>query len=140
MHEFSIATQILESVLEYAAIHPKAEVLVVRLEIGELMCVDAGQLQFCYDSIKIGSPLENSRLEIEFLPAVVKCAHCDYEGGPKYWEGALADSSIATLQCPGCGRAAQAVAGRDCAIKSVQMFDSSNEDERDSYSAPTATL
>ena len=121
MHEFSIATQILESVLEFAEARPSEEVLKVRLEIGELMCVEAEQLRFCYDSIKTGTALENSCLEIAFAPAVVKCPHCQYEGPPKYWEGVLAEASIATLQCPQCGKAAAAIAGHDCAIKSIQL-------------------
>ena len=121
MHEFSIATQILDSVLEFAESRPSQEVLKVRLEIGELMCVEAGQLRFCYDSIKLNTSLENSSLEIESAPAVVQCEHCQYEGKPKYWEGVLASASIPTLQCPQCGQAAEAIRGHECAIKSVQL-------------------
>src|SRR5665213_1797595 len=121
MHEFSIATQILESVLEFAEARPSEEVLKVRLEIGELMCVEAGQLRFCYDSIKTNTPLKNSLLEIESVAAVVQCPHCQYEGPPKYWDGALAGASIATLQCPTCGKAAAAIQGHECAIKSIQL-------------------
>jgi hydrogenase nickel insertion protein HypA len=123
MHEFSIATQILEDVLEFAAAHPSREVLTVRLEIGELMCVEPEQLKFCYDSIKTGTALKNSALELHSVAAVVACPHCNYEGAPKYWDGGLAAGAIATLQCPKCGKTARATQGHDCAIKSVQMVD-----------------
>jgi hydrogenase nickel incorporation protein HypA/HybF len=133
MHEFSIATQILESVLEFAGARPSAEVVKVRLEIGELMCIEAEQLRFCYDSIKQETVLKNSSLEIEFVPAVVQCPHCQYEGSPKYWDGVLASASIPTLQCPKCGKAAAAIRGHDCAIKTVQLLDLTNShDECDS--------
>jgi hydrogenase nickel incorporation protein HypA/HybF len=128
MHEFSIAVQILESVLEYAQTCPEREILKVRLEIGELMGVEADQLRFCYDSIKLDTPLQKSSLEIEFARARVRCAHCQYEGIPKYWDGVLASGSIPTLQCPQCGKAAEAVQGHDCAIKSIQLLDSRNEE------------
>jgi hydrogenase nickel incorporation protein HypA/HybF len=120
MHEFSIATQIFESVLEFAEARPWAEVLKVRLEIGELMGVEAEQLRFCYDSIKPETILKNSSLEISIVSAVVRCSCCEYEGPPKQWEGVLANATIPTLQCPQCGRTAVAVAGNDCAIKNVQ--------------------
>jgi Zn finger protein HypA/HybF involved in hydrogenase expression len=87
------------------------------------MCVEAEQLRFCFDSIKQETALNDAVLEIQFIPAVVKCRECDYEGGPKYWDGVLSGASIATLQCPRCGKAAEAIQGRDCAIKSVQMAD-----------------
>jgi hydrogenase nickel incorporation protein HypA/HybF len=135
MHEFSIATQILDSVLEFALARPSQQVLKVRLEIGEMMCVEAEQLRFCYDSIKKETALENSDLEIAFLPAVVQCPHCQYEGSPKYWDGALAGVSIPTLQCPQCGKAAETIQGHDCAIKTIQLLDLKNTDnERDPFS------
>jgi hydrogenase nickel incorporation protein HypA/HybF len=123
MHEFSIATQILETVQEFSESHGNAEILRVRLEIGELMCVEAEQLRFCFDSIKQGTALNDAVLEIECLRALVKCRECGYQGSPKYWDGVLSDTSIATLQCPQCGKAAEAIQGRDCAIKSVHMAD-----------------
>jgi hydrogenase nickel incorporation protein HypA/HybF len=123
MHEFSIAAQILETVQEFSDSRGNAEILRVRLEIGELMCVEAEQLRFCFDSIKQGTALNDAVLEIECIRAVVKCQECGYQGSPKYWDGVLSDTSIATLQCPQCGKAAEAIQGRDCAIKSVQMAD-----------------
>jgi hydrogenase nickel incorporation protein HypA/HybF len=124
MHEFSIATQILDGVLEFAQFNPTREIVQIRLEIGELMCIEAEQLRFCFDSIKPMTPLKDAVLAIDFLPATVHCPNCQYEGRPKYWEGAHAAGSIPTLQCPECGKAAQAVSGHDCVIKSIQLLDS----------------
>jgi hydrogenase nickel incorporation protein HypA/HybF len=131
MHELSIATQILESLLEFAESRPGCEVLRVRLEVGELMSIEGEQLSFCYDSIKQGTPLEKSALQIEFAPAAVECPHCQYQGRAKYWEGALASAAIATLQCPQCGKTARAVRGQDCAIKSIQLRESLAAEEGD---------
>lgn len=63
------------------------------------------------------------------MPAAVRCPHCAYEGSPKYWEGALSAALVPTLQCPECGRAAEAVAGHDCAIKSIKYVRDSDSAE-----------
>lgn len=120
MHEFSIAADIMETVSEYAAAHPEKVILEVRLRIGELTCIEAGQLKFCYESIVKGTRLDKSTLQVETTAASVRCPHCNYEGAPRRWEEALT-LSVPTLQCPKCGGAAKAVAGHECAIKSIRF-------------------
>jgi hydrogenase nickel incorporation protein HypA/HybF len=120
MHEFSIASSIAETVLEFAEEHAVSKIVEVRLSIGELTCVEHEQLRFCFHAITKDSALEESALEIETVPAVVNCPHCAYEGPPKYWDGALAAGPCPTMECPSCGQAAEAVAGHDCAIKSIK--------------------
>jgi hydrogenase nickel incorporation protein HypA/HybF len=127
MHEFSIAANIVESVSEFAETNPDKKILKVRLEIGEMTCVEADQLKFCYDSIVKQTNLENSVLEIEIVPAKVKCSHCNYDGAPRYWDEAVT-TAIPTLQCPQCSQAAEAVAGHECAIKTVQFLQSETAD------------
>lgn len=127
MHEFSIAAGIVDSLLAYAEAHQNVSVLKVRVLVGELTCVDAQQLQFCYSSITEGLPLEGSELEVERQTASVQCRNCAYEGPPKYWEDALAATSIPTLQCPQCGSSAEAVRGHECEIKSLQILRQDNK-------------
>src|SRR5262245_50691238 len=119
MHEFSIATDIVESVLEFARKHQADDVLRVRLQIGEMTGIDSEQLKLCYGAIIKESPIETSHLEIERVPTVVHCPRCLYQGPPEEREGALA---LATLECPKCGMAAEATNGYECAIKSVQFL------------------
>jgi hydrogenase nickel incorporation protein HypA/HybF len=120
MHEFSIASSIVETVLEFAERNAVSRIVEVRLSIGELTCVEHEQLRFCFQAITNDSALEGASLEIETLPAVVRCPDCAYEGPPKYWEDALAAGRCPTMECPNCGRATEAVAGHDCAIKSIK--------------------
>jgi hydrogenase nickel incorporation protein HypA/HybF len=128
MHEFSIATDIVENVREFAETRG-VKILRVRIEVGELSCVDPEQLCFCYHSITTGTALENSELEIKTAAALVNCSHCGYEGPPNYWSDALASASVPTLQCPACGKTAAAIKGNDCCIKSVQFAPSSHPTE-----------
>jgi len=110
----------MESVLEFAEGPPSRTVLKVLLQIGELTCIEPEQLHFSYTAITKETVLEASTLEIEETEALVVCSHCNYEGRPKYWEGALADMRVATLQCPQCGKAAEAIQGHECTIKTIR--------------------
>lgn len=121
MHELSIATSIVESVLEFAEGPPPRKVVKVLLQIGEFTCVQPDQLIFSYMAITRETPIEDSTLEIEHVDAEVFCKHCGYDGAPKYWDGALADTRLATLECPRCGKATEAGArGHECTIKTIR--------------------
>jgi hydrogenase nickel incorporation protein HypA/HybF len=120
MHEFSIASSIVESVLEFAEERQIRKITEVHLAVGELTCVAEEQLRFCYMSIVKETPIEDSTLTLEQVPAVVRCPHCAYHGSPKYWDDALYLTPIPTLQCPECGKAVEAEAGNDCAIKTIK--------------------
>ena len=122
MHEFSIASGLVEKLLEFAEENPEKKIVEVRLAVGELSNIEEEQLRFCYDSIITETPLEGSSLLLEAIEAMVECPHCCYRGRPKYWDGALSGIRIATLECPSCGRAAEATAGRECAIKSIRFI------------------
>ena len=121
MHELSIASAVVDSVLEFVAERSVKRVLAVRLAVGELSHVEAEQLRFCYMAITQETPLQDSALEIEKVEAAVRCDHCHYSGRPKYWEDAISAAPIPTLQCPSCGGAVEPVEGNDCAIKSVRF-------------------
>ena len=51
MHELSIASAVVDSVLEFLDAHEVKKVLTVRLAVGELSHVEADQLRFCYTAI-----------------------------------------------------------------------------------------
>jgi hydrogenase nickel incorporation protein HypA/HybF len=121
MHELSIASGIVEKVLAFAGEQDLAKVLAVRVAVGELSQIEAEQLQFCYSAITKETAIEGSTLEIENVEAAVNCPHCMYEGRPKYWDGALAFASVPTLECPRCGKAAEATQGHECAIKTIRF-------------------
>jgi len=120
MHEFSIATTLVEDVLKFAEKHGATKVVRVRLGIGELTCIQSEQLKFCYESVITETALAGSKLEIETIPARVACSNCGYQGPPKYWMDSLADVPIATFQCPTCAKSVEAVQGHECAIRTIQ--------------------
>jgi hydrogenase nickel incorporation protein HypA/HybF len=121
MHELSIASGLVEKLLQFADDNPEKKIVEVRLAVGELSHIEDEQLRFCYGAITAETPLEGSTLEIEKIDAVVVCPHCSYRGRPKYWDGALSGIPIATLECPACGKATEATDGQECAIKSIRF-------------------
>ena len=122
MHELSIASAVVESVLKFVSVRQHVKkVLAVKLAIGELSHVEADQLRFCYVAITEQTPIQDSVLEIETVEAVVRCEQCSYCGRPKYWDDALSVGPIPTLQCPNCGATVEAIEGNDCAIKSIRF-------------------
>jgi hydrogenase nickel incorporation protein HypA/HybF len=123
MHELSIASGLIEKLLEFSEQNPERAILEVRLEIGELSHIDAEQLRFCYESIAKETPLEGSILTISTVPASVSCPHCNYHGRPDYWDEALAFAPVMTMRCPHCGKAVDADKGHECAIKSVRLIE-----------------
>lgn len=120
MHELSIASGLLEKLLDFSEKHPDKKIVEIRLAVGELSHIEHEQMRFCYQAITTETPLEGSTLEIEKIEAMVKCPHCSYRGRPKYWDGALSGIPVATLECPSCGKAAEATDGKECAIKSLR--------------------
>ena len=120
MHEFSIASGLVEKMLDFASANPEKKIIEVRVAIGEFTHIEEEQLRFCYESIITEMPIAGSTLSIEAVHGQVSCPHCSYSGPPKYWEGVLSGPPVATLECPRCGRAAEASAGEECAIRSVR--------------------
>jgi hydrogenase nickel incorporation protein HypA/HybF len=122
MHELSIASAVVEKVLEFAQVRDIKKILSVRLAVGELSAVEPEQLRFCYTAITQQTAMEDSVLEIETVEVVVRCPRCSYRGPPKYWSDALSAAPIPTLECPTCGWAVEPAEGNDCAIKSVKFI------------------
>jgi hydrogenase nickel incorporation protein HypA/HybF len=120
MHEFSIATAVAEKVTAFAVERSPIRVLKVRLAVGELTCIQAEQLSFCYSAIVPESIIHESTLEIEPVSTVVSCPQCGYTGAPKYWDEAQWRQPIPTLACPQCGAAAEAIQGHECSIRTIQ--------------------
>ena len=51
---------------------------------------------------------------------------CSYRGRPKFWEDALSDVLVATLQCPTCGKAAELCEDTNASSRQFAMPSKSN--------------
>ncbi len=121
MHELSIASGLVDKLLDFAEKNPDKKIVEVRLAVGEFSHIEEEQLRFCYTAVITETPIDGSTLTIENIDGVVLCPDCSYRGRPKYLEGILSEDPVATLQCPACGKTTHAVGGDECAIKSIRF-------------------
>ena len=122
MHEGSITTQIVESVLKEANQQKAKKVIEVHLVIGSLTFLNPEQVKFWYEMLTKETIMENSRLVVEENQGTVRCSRCDYEGSFKYVDDPALHAPIPTLQCPKCENIVEIVSGKDCIVKSIKML------------------
>jgi hydrogenase nickel incorporation protein HypA/HybF len=121
MHELSIASAVVDRVLEFLEANEPKKLLTVRLAVGELSHVEADQLHFCYTAIT------QETANGEFNPRNRNCRGSGemptlfLPRTSKYWADALCAAPIPTLECPKCRGAVEPVEGNDCAIKTIQF-------------------
>lgn len=121
VHEFSMATQIVETVLQEAEKHNAKKVTEVHLVIGKLTFLGLEQVRFSYDILVKDTIMKGSKLYIEEKNGVVKCSSCGYEGDFMYEDDPMYHLPTPTLHCPKCGGVVDIIGGRECTIKSIKL-------------------
>ncbi|MFM7574075.1 MAG: hydrogenase maturation nickel metallochaperone HypA [Snowella sp.] len=76
MHELGITENIIEIALDYAQ---GQKISRITLAIGQLSAILPDSIQFCFDACRLGTPLENTLLEIIEIPGLARCHHCGTE-------------------------------------------------------------
>ncbi len=120
MHEFSLASSVLEQVVKTAGEHGNRPVERVMLKIGALQHVAVEALVFAFDALKAGTIADKAVLEWRVLPACVQCAKCakEYEPADAFWV------------CPGCGAAGgHPLHGEEFLLESIEIADDPSADE-----------
>ncbi|WP_440945454.1 hydrogenase maturation nickel metallochaperone HypA [Methanosarcina sp. T3] len=127
MHEYSIACEIFEQVIETAKAHGALEVRHIILEMGRLAHINPEQLSFCFKAIAEGSIAENAEFAVEMIPPSLEC-ECGYTGTVNETQigenGGLQSELleyIAALECPICGKNARITGGRELIVKSIEI-------------------
>ncbi len=120
MHELSVMTQIVDSILGEAARQHATRIESVDLEIGEYTMLGDEQLKFAFEVLsKENTILEGSSLNIRHLKGRIKCK-CGFEGEVKPAEDSP-HRIVPILECPKCFGAAEIVVGRECIIRNIRM-------------------
>ena len=120
MHEFSVMTQIVDSILAEATKLDAKRIEAVDLELGEYTMLGEEQLKFAYQVLSKENPLlEGSELNIRQLKGRIKC-RCGFEGEVRPAEDSP-HKIVPILECPKCGGAAEIVVGRECVIRNIRM-------------------
>lgn len=120
MHELSVMTQVVESVLGSLEGRDVRRVESVRLEVGELTMLGKEQLRFAWGVLSRNGPLRGSKLVIIRKPAVVECPGCGFRGAPKKAPAGWSHTVAPLIACPRCGGEVRIVGGRETVVRSLR--------------------
>jgi hydrogenase nickel incorporation protein HypA/HybF len=108
MHELSVSSAVVDTVLKHAA---GRRVIVVSLRIGHLRQVVPDSLAFYFELVSRETLCEGARLEQEYVPARLRCTGCASEWDPE----------DAWFRCTRCGGPGEVIAGDELEVESIEV-------------------
>lgn len=119
MHEFSVMSQIVDSVMSEARSRNAQRIEEVVLELGEFTMLGEEQLRFAFEVLTKDTMMEGAELKIKPVKGSIRCK-CGFEGDMS----PSPDSPhrpAPVLECPKCSGPAEIVSGRECVIRNIRM-------------------
>jgi hydrogenase nickel incorporation protein HypA/HybF len=110
MHEYSIASALLQQVEIQAHRHGADEVLRIQVRIGERAGVDPTLLHTAWELVREGTICTQSRLDVHSVPVRWACPRCEHSPGVG-----------GALFCERCGVPAQLVQGDELILDRIEM-------------------
>jgi hydrogenase nickel incorporation protein HypA/HybF len=121
VHELSIAHNLVELAVEAAEDMGMKRVEALYLRVGALSGVVKEALEFAFDVVVQGTPLEGARLVIEDVPVKVLCPTCE--------EARILPEPF-PLRCPVCGtKTGQVLEGRELELYALEGGEKGGGDE-----------
>jgi hydrogenase nickel incorporation protein HypA/HybF len=109
MHEFSIASAVVDTAVKHAR---GRRVTAVSVRHGRLRQVVPDSLEFAFGIVSRETVCEGARLEQESVPARLRCEACDRE-----WE-----IEMPVFRCPTCGGAdVHVLSGEELEVESIEV-------------------
>jgi hydrogenase nickel incorporation protein HypA/HybF len=122
MHEFSISSEIVRSVLDHVKKAKGEKVLSIQLEIGELALLNSEQVIFWIHQLFKGSVAEGAKVKVKTIKARIKCESCGYKGGISPDQQDPFQHFI-PYSCPKCGLFQIKVEkGRECVLRRIEAI------------------
>ena len=110
MHELGLLSGVVKTVERIMAEENLTKVEKIVLQVGELSGVIPSYVEECYPAAVYKTTLENTKLEMEVVPGIVRCRKCGEE-----FSGYLFN-----LKCPRCAsQELDALSGREFIIKEI---------------------
>lgn len=115
MHELSLCRSIY-AIAEKAA--SNSSISVVHLDVGQLRQVVPQTLEYCWGIVVENTPLADSVLKINHIPAVIKCDACSHD---------TRLHGIPMMVCEKCGSGnITVVSGEEFFLRSLDVRENSN--------------
>lgn len=112
MHELSLVEDMRELILDKARDDGFSRVETVWLEVGELSCVEAEAMVFCFEAVMVDTPAAEAELKLVKVKGRAYCPDCGQT------------SAVTQLYdaCPVCGNfAVRITEGRDVRLRSLEV-------------------
>lgn len=110
MHELGVVIEVVKTVENVVAQNNLSEVDTIVLQIGELSSMIPRYIESCFPAAVDGTILENTKLEIEVIPANALCQDCNK----------VFNVIENKNQCPHCGSIhAKLLSGKEFNIKEI---------------------
>jgi hydrogenase nickel incorporation protein HypA/HybF len=109
MHELALATAIRDTAVRHAG---GRSISAVRVRAGALRQVVPESLDFYFGIVSHGTGCDGARLELEVIPAVLRCEACGRTWQPE----------TPSFRCPGCGVArVELLSGEVLEVESIDI-------------------
>lgn len=110
MHELGIVIEIVKTVEDFAKKNGVTKIDKLVLQIGELSSIIPKYIEACYPAAVDGTPMEDTKLEIEILPGNGLCKECNHVFNFIGNKG----------KCPKCGSTdVELISGKEFMIKEI---------------------
>jgi hydrogenase nickel incorporation protein HypA/HybF len=125
MHEVSVMTEIVNSILDEVTKHQFQNIQKVHLEVGELMFLGEDQLRFAFTILTQDiEVLKGSELYIKNIKPRIQCESCGFEGDLTHESiGNPKDPSLhlafPKFSCPKCNGSIKVIEGRECIVRNI---------------------
>lgn len=114
MHELGIMENVLEVVQEYAEVNAVKKILAVNLSVGALSDIVPEFAQMFFDLIARDTVAEGAKINIEKIPARIRCRECGTE--------VVIDIDHLLYACKHCGsKYIQLISGREFRVSSMEV-------------------
>jgi len=123
MHEYSLAKELVNTLIEQVDDDTLTQTNTVHVEIGELRIISREALSSAYEIIITDTIVDGSRLEYENVQLKARCTSCGFEGPVDYDDEISAHFSVPVLSCPLCGNSVEVVQGNELAIRKLTVSD-----------------
>lgn len=122
MHEFSVSSEIVRTVLDSVEKNKGKRVLSVQLEIGELTLLNVDQVVFWIDELFKGSIAEGAKLKVKTVKTHIQCRACGYRGRLIPHQDDPSQHYVSS-SCPKCGSFQIKIErGRECILRKIQIM------------------
>jgi len=123
MHEYSIAEELIDTLLDQVEEEDLRATTRVQLQVGELRIISREALAQAFKIVTEDTLLEGAELEFEDVQLYASCRECSFEGSVDYDEDLSTHFSVPILSCPECGGSLDIIRGNELAVESLTVSD-----------------